>query len=75
MDQHETTNKITETVQRVADSSVAKLAIGGTGVGVGMMDVVHWSQVVSAVGGALIVIFTLIGILFKFYKWVRGQMR
>lgn len=72
MDQNETTNKIAETVHRLADSPVAKLTIGGTGMGIGMMDIVHWSQVVSAVGGALVVVLTLIGILYKFYKWVRA---
>lgn len=74
MDQNDVTNRIVETAHRVADSPVAKLSIGGAGMGIGMMEIVHWSQVITALGGAIVVILTLIGILHKFYKWVRSNV-
>lgn len=47
----------------------AKLAIGGAGIGVGLIDhIVSWAQVISIVGGAVIVMVTLIGMAIKAYK-------
>lgn len=51
----------------------AKLAIGGAGIGVGLIDhIVNWAQVISICGGAIIVIITLIGMAVKAYKKVFG---
>jgi hypothetical protein len=72
MEHNEASSRAIEAVHRIADSTPAKLTIGGAGVGIGMMEIVHWSQVISAIGGALVVLLTLVGILYKFYKWVRG---
>ena len=51
----------------------AKLAVGSAGIGVGLIDqIVHWAQIVSILGGALIVIITLAGMVYRTYKKVRG---
>lgn len=47
----------------------AQLIIGATGIGIGFIDqVVHWAQIISVVGGAIIVVVTLIGMLKKAWK-------
>lgn len=51
----------------------AKLSIGGAGIGMGMIDhIVHWAQVVSILGGAIIVLVTLAGMAYKAYRKIRG---
>jgi len=49
------------------DMSVpAKLAIGAAGVGVGLIDqIVSWAQIVSVIGGAIIVIITLVSMIYR----------
>jgi hypothetical protein len=49
-----------------------QLAVGATGIGIGLIDhIVHWAQVVSIVGGAIIVIITLSGMIAKAWKRLR----
>jgi hypothetical protein len=51
----------------------AKLAVGGAGIGVGLIDhIVHWAQVVSILGGAVIVLVTLAGMVYKAYRRIKG---
>jgi hypothetical protein len=48
---------------------VAKLAVGGAGIGVGLIDhIVHWAQIVSILGGAVIVLVTLAGMAYKAFR-------
>ena len=57
-------------IQEIAEASpVIKLAAGGIGIGVGLIDqIVSIAQVISIVGGAIIVIITLVGMLYKLVK-------
>ena len=52
------------------DMSVpAKLTIGGAGVGMGFIDhIVNWAQVISVVGGSIIVMITLAGMCYRGFK-------
>lgn len=51
----------------------AKLAIGGAGIGVGLIDhIVHWAQIISIIGGAIIVLVTLAGMAYKAYRKISG---
>lgn len=50
-------------------SDVQQVIIGGAGVGVGFIDqVVNIAQIISVVGGAIIIIITLFGMAIKAFK-------
>ena len=59
-------------LQELSETSPAvKLVAGGLGIGVGLIDqIVSWAQIISILGGAIIVIFTLIGMAYRGYKKV-----
>jgi hypothetical protein len=55
----------------VLDAPSVKFAAGVAGVSMGLIDqVVSVAQVVSVVGGAIIVIFTLLRMLYNGFKWL-----
>lgn len=59
-----------ENTQTVQDA--AQLVVGGVGIGVGFMEnVIHWAQVVSILGGAIIVLVTLGGMIWKGLKCLK----
>ena len=46
-----------------------QLTVGGAGIAVGLIDhIVHWAQVFSICGGAIIVLVTLTGMAIKGWK-------
>lgn len=60
--------------QEYAETSPAiKLVAGSVGIGVGLIDqIVSWAQVVSIIGGAIIVLITLVGMALKGIRYIRG---
>jgi hypothetical protein len=53
---------------------MAQLTVGTVGIGVGFIEqVVHWAQIISVVGGAIIVIITLLGMVLKAIRKLRGK--
>lgn len=60
--------------QEYSESSPAiKLVAGSVGIGVGLIDqIVSWAQVVSIIGGAIIVLITLFGMALKGYRWLKS---
>jgi hypothetical protein len=63
MDNNEKIHHLTEF------SPATKLVAGSIGISVGLIDqVVSWAQVISIVGGAIIVVITLIGMAHRAYK-------
>ena len=60
--------------QEFSEASPAiKLVAGGIGISVGLIDqIVSWAQVISIIGGAIIVLVTLIGMAIKGYKWLKS---
>lgn len=63
MDNNEKIHHLTEF------SPATKLVAGSIGISVGLIDqVVSWAQVISIVGGAVIVLVTLLGMAHRAYK-------
>lgn len=62
-----------ERLQSTTEGAAVKLVAGGIGIGVGLIDqIVSWAQIISILGGAIIVVITILGMLIRGFKWLKN---